>query len=115
MSDVYTTAVQRLSRVEGVRGALIAEPGTAVPVVSELAHEVSGTALAALATALFRRTGQAARSGALGALQSLQLEAPNGHLIAVDAGELVVIVLAEPGAALGLIRLEAHRAAESLA
>ena len=115
MSDVYTSAVERMTRVSGVRGALIAELETAAPVVSELTEEVSGTALAALASALLRRTAQAAERGAIGALQSVQLEAEGGHLIAVMANDLLLAVLAEPDAALGLIRLEAHRAAESLA
>lgn len=115
MSDVYSDAVQRLSRVSGVRGALIAEAGTGLPVVSELADDVGGPALAALATALFRRSAQAAESGSLGGLQSVQLETQDGHLLAVAAGELVLAVLATPDAQLGLIRMEAHRAAGSLA
>jgi predicted regulator of Ras-like GTPase activity (Roadblock/LC7/MglB family) len=114
MSDVYTSAVERLSRVDGVRGALIAEVATGVPVVAELAHDVSGDALAAVATALFRHAGRAAEGGALGPLQSVQLESEAGHVVAVAAGELVLVVLTSEAAQLGLIRLEAHRAAGSL-
>ena len=54
MIDVYNAAVQRLSRVSGVRGALLVDAQAGVPVVAELAEGVSGTAVAALAASLFR-------------------------------------------------------------
>jgi predicted regulator of Ras-like GTPase activity (Roadblock/LC7/MglB family) len=114
MSDVFTAAVERLSRIAGVRGALIVEADTAVAVVSELTEDVNGTAVAALAASLFRRTAQASESAQFGRLETLQLEAEGGHVIAVDAGELVLIVIAAHDAQLGLVRLEAHRAAGSL-
>lgn len=114
MSDVYTAATERLSRVSGVRGALIVEKDAAVPVVAELREGVNGTAVAALAASLFRRTAQASDTAQFGRLTTLQLEADEGHVIAVDAGELILVVVAERDAQLGLVRLEAHRAAESL-
>lgn len=111
MSDVYRSAVEQLSRVTGVRGAVIAESGTGLPVIAELADEVSGEALAALATALFRRGTHATEGAGLGALRSVQLETSAGHVVAVAAGELVLAVLAAADAQLGLVRLETHRAA----
>jgi predicted regulator of Ras-like GTPase activity (Roadblock/LC7/MglB family) len=115
MSDVYTDAVQRLSRVNGVRGALLVDAEAGLPVMAELEDGVSGTAVAALAQSLFRRTADAQKSGGFGKLVTLQLEADEGHVIAVDAGELIIVVVAARDAQLGLVRLEAHRAAESLA
>jgi len=114
MSDVFTAAVERLSRVSGVRGAMIVEADAAVPVVSELSEGVNGTAVAALAASLFRRTGQASETASFGRLATLQLEAEDGHVVVVGAGELILVVIAERSAQLGLVRLEAHRAAESL-
>lgn len=114
MNDVFTAAVERLSRVAGVRGALIVEMDTAVPVVAELSDGVNGTAVAALAASLFRRTAQASETAQFGRLTTLQLEADEGHVLAVDAGELILVVITEQDAQLGLIRLEAHRAAGSL-
>jgi predicted regulator of Ras-like GTPase activity (Roadblock/LC7/MglB family) len=115
MSDVYTEAVQRLSRVSGVRGALLVDAEAGLPVMSELAEGVSGTAVAALASSLFRRTAQASDTAGFGKLVTMQMEADNGHVVAVDAGEIIIVVIAEKDAQLGLVRLEAHRAAESLA
>jgi predicted regulator of Ras-like GTPase activity (Roadblock/LC7/MglB family) len=115
MSDVYSEAVERLSRVAGVRGALLVDSEAGVPVMAELAEGVSGSAVAALASSLFRRTAQASSSAGFGALATFQLEADDGHVVAVDAGELIIVVIAARDAQLGLVRLEAHRAAESLA
>jgi predicted regulator of Ras-like GTPase activity (Roadblock/LC7/MglB family) len=114
MSDVYTEALERLSRVPGVRGALIVETEAGLPVVSELAEGVNGGALAALASSLFRRTGTATQSAAFGKLSTMQLEADNGHVVVANGGELLVVVVAEKTAQLGMVRLEAHRTAEAL-
>jgi uncharacterized protein len=115
MSDVFTAAVERLSRISGVRGALIVESDAAVPVVAELSEGVNGTAVAALAASMFRRTLQATETAQLGRLSTLQLEADEGHVVVVDAGELILVVIASRDAQLGMIRLEAMRAAQSLA
>jgi predicted regulator of Ras-like GTPase activity (Roadblock/LC7/MglB family) len=115
MSDVYSEAVERLSRVAGVRGAMLVDAEAGLPVTAELAEGVSGTAVSALAASLFRRTAQASGSAGFGKLVTMQLEADEGHVIAVDAGELIIVVIAARDAQLGLVRLEAHRAAESLA
>ncbi|MEX1182324.1 MAG: roadblock/LC7 domain-containing protein [Gemmatimonadota bacterium] len=115
MSDIFTAAVERLSRVAGVRGALIVDADTAVPVVAELSDGVNGTAVAALAASLFQRTARASETAQFGRLTTLQLEAEEGHVLVVDAGDVILVVVAEHDAQLGLVRLEAHRAAGSLA
>jgi predicted regulator of Ras-like GTPase activity (Roadblock/LC7/MglB family) len=115
MSDVFTATVERLSRIAGVRGALIVESDAGVPVVSELSEGVNGTAVAALAASMFRRTLQATETAQFGRLSTLQLEADAGHVVVVDAGELILVVVAGRDAQLGMIRLEAMRAAQSLA
>jgi predicted regulator of Ras-like GTPase activity (Roadblock/LC7/MglB family) len=114
MRDIYADAVDRLSRVPGVRGALIVETNAGVPVLAELAEEVDGAAVAALATSLFRRTFKAAMTAHFGGVRTLQLEAEDGHVVVANGGELLVVVVAEKHAQLGLVRLEAHRAAEAL-
>ena len=112
--DMYQSALERLSRVPGVRGALIVDADAGVPVVSELAADVDGGALAALAASLFKRTDRAIATAAFGKLATLQLEAEQGHVIAGDAGDLIIVAIAEPRAQLGLVRLEVHRTAEAL-
>lgn len=114
MSDVYTMAVDRLSRVAGVRGALVVELDAAVPVVAELSDGVDGVAVAALAASMYRRTAKASETAQFGRLATLQLDADGGHLLIVDAGDVLLVVVTGREAQLGLVRLEAHRAAGSL-
>jgi predicted regulator of Ras-like GTPase activity (Roadblock/LC7/MglB family) len=113
-NDIFQAALVRLSRVPGVRGALIVDADAGVPVVAELAADVDGGALAALAASLFKRTGRAVGTAAFGKLATLQLEAEHGHVIAGDAGDLIIVAIAESRAQLGLVRLEVHRTAEAL-
>ena len=114
MSDIYSEALDRLSRVSGVRGALIVETAAGLPVLAELAEGVEGGAISALAASLFRRTTRAAQSAQFGSVRTLQLEAAQGHVIVANGGELLVVVVAAKAAQLGQVRLEAHRAAEAL-
>jgi predicted regulator of Ras-like GTPase activity (Roadblock/LC7/MglB family) len=114
MIDAYTHAVERLSRVTGVLGALIVEAQTAVPVVAELREGVNGTAVAALAASLYQRTSAASESAEYGAVDTVQLEADDGHVIMVGAGEVILVIISERTAQLGMVRLEARRAAASL-
>jgi predicted regulator of Ras-like GTPase activity (Roadblock/LC7/MglB family) len=115
MSDPFSAAVDRLSRISGVRGALIVEADAGVPVVAELSAGVDGGAVAALASSLYQRTGRAAGVVDYGALKSMQLEAENGHVLVAGVGDLLVVAVTERNAQLGMIRLEVHRAAEAIA
>jgi predicted regulator of Ras-like GTPase activity (Roadblock/LC7/MglB family) len=114
MIDPYREAVTRLSRVPGVSGALVVEASAGVPVSEELKPDVSGTAVAALAAALFQRTAQASQTAGYGGLRLLQLHAENGQVLIAGAGELVVVALVEDDAQMGRVRIEAQRAARTL-
>jgi predicted regulator of Ras-like GTPase activity (Roadblock/LC7/MglB family) len=114
VSDSLNAAVDRLSRVTGVRGAMIVEADAGVPVVAELKQGVEGGAVAALASSLFRRTDLAGRAADFGPVVTLQLDASDGHVIVANSGELLVVVIIERGSQLGLIRLKAHQEAEAL-
>jgi predicted regulator of Ras-like GTPase activity (Roadblock/LC7/MglB family) len=114
MTDAFTAAVERVSRVAGVLGALVIEADAAVPVVAELSEGVNGTAVAALAASLFRRSAQASEAAQFGRLVQVQLEAEHGHVVIVGAGDLILAVVAEHDAQLGLVRLEAAAAARTL-
>lgn len=117
MSDAFAAAVERISRITGVRGALLVDTEAAVPVLADLSEGINGTAVAALAASLFRRVAQASEGARFGPLASMQLEADDGYVIAVGAGadgELMLVAVAERDAQLGMIRIEALRAAEAL-
>jgi predicted regulator of Ras-like GTPase activity (Roadblock/LC7/MglB family) len=114
VSDIFSAALDRLTRVPGVRGALIVETQAGIAVVDELAEDVHGSAVAALAASLFTRTHQASAGSGFGELRTIQLEGELGSVVMASAGELLVVVVAERAAQLGLIRLEAHRTAGAL-
>lgn len=114
MSDPYAETLARLSHVPGVRGAIIVEPETGVPVMAEVEAHTSAQALAALASALFQRTGKASDAAGFGALHRLQLDAEGGRVLMAHAGDLVLVVLVGDAGQLGLVRLEMQRAAEAL-
>ena len=112
--ETIRSAVQRLSRLPAVQGAMVVDAGAGVPVVAELMHGMDGTAIAALAGSLYRRSARAAGAAEFGALNTLQLDAAAGHVIVAGHGDLLVAVVADFDAQLGLLRLEAHRIAEVL-
>lgn len=114
MSDLYGAILGRLSRVPGVRGAILVDPDAGVPVMAEVEAQVSAPALAALAAALFQRTSNASNAAGFGSLRRFHLESERGHVLMTGAGELVLVVLVDDDAQLGMVRLEAHRAADSL-
>lgn len=114
MTDLVKVALQRLTKVGGVRGAMVVDAEAGVPVASELATGVDETALAALAGSLFRRTQDASTASGFGRVRILQLESGGGHLFVAGAGALVIVALAEPTAQLGLVRIEVGRAAGDL-
>lgn len=114
MSDVFTQAAQQLSHVPGVRGALVVDLQAGVPVVEELTPDVSGTAVAALAGELFRRTAQASGSAGFGDVETIHLEADAGHVLVAGAGDLIVVALLAADAQIGRVRIEARRAALAL-
>jgi predicted regulator of Ras-like GTPase activity (Roadblock/LC7/MglB family) len=103
-----------LTRVTGVRGAMIVDAEAGVPVVSELVAGVDEKALAAMAGALYKRTADAVRTAAFGDLRIARLDAADGHVLIAAAGPLLVVVLTERDAQLGMVRVQARRAAREV-
>lgn len=114
MSEILTESLERLSRIPGVRGVLVVDPVVGVTVVSDLAGDLDGAALAALASTVYRQAKHATEAASFGKLDVLQLEAELGHVVVADAGELIVVAVAEEDAQLGLVRFEAQRTAEEM-
>ena len=104
-----------LAALPGVRAALLATESDGVPVASVAAVDVDADALAAFATALFQRTRLANVSAGYGATRQLVLDAERGRLFVAIDGDLAIILLAEPGAAAGLLRVALQRALKEVA
>ena len=99
-----------LAALPGVRAALAATESDGVPVASVAAVDVDADALAAFATALFQRTRLANVSAGYGVTRHLVLDAERGRLFVALDGDLAIVLLAEPEAAAGLLRVALQRA-----
>lgn len=115
MATAFSAMLQALSRQRGVTAALVVSEQDGIVVDSNLQIGQSGERVAALAAFLYRKARLSARAAGLGSATFMQLEAPNGRLCAVGAGDLVIVVVAASAVNVGLIRVELLRAAEELA
>ena len=106
-----------MTRVPGVRGALVASAGDGLVVAEQLMDGVDGRAAAALAGSLVgrlvpdRRRRAGRRPPAF-----VQLRAERGSILAAPgADDLVLVAVVGPDANVGLARLEMLDAASRLA
>jgi predicted regulator of Ras-like GTPase activity (Roadblock/LC7/MglB family) len=108
-------ALDRISRVRGVRGSLFVAADDGLVVAQLLMEGVNGKAVAALAASLARKVGGASGATGAGRVQFAQLGAEGGTLLVARAApDLLVVALAEPRVNIGLCRLEMVRAAEAV-
>lgn len=99
--------LDRVTRVPGVRGALLASAEDGLVVAEQLMDGVDGRAAAALAGALVGRLLRTAGAAGLERPEFVHLRADGGSLLAAPAADgLVLIAVAGPEANIGLARLE---------
>jgi len=109
-------ALDRISRVRGVRGSMYVAADDGLVVAELLMETVNGKAVAALAAALARKVGGAAGATGAGRVRFLQMDAADGTLLIAPAPrDLLVVALTDPRVNVGLCRLEMMRAAEAAA
>lgn len=105
----------RLNGIPGVQGAIIVDGEDGIPVEADVMEHIRAPVVAALAAQLFRRAARSAQAAQFHELRSLQLEAELGNVFVAAAGPLLVVVVSDQDANLGLVRVEAARLAEALA
>lgn len=116
MTTAYTAALEPLTTVRGVRGAMILSAAEGWIVASLLAEELADETAAALAASLIGRLARATDAAGAGAPRFVHLRARDGVLLAVPAGpELLVLAVADPEVNVGLARLELMAAAGRVA
>lgn len=112
----WSGALELITRVPGIRGAMVVSASDGVVVAESLMDELNGGAVAALAASLTGRIGRATDGAGRGAPRFLQLQATGGVLLVAPHGpDLLVVAVAEAGVNAGLARLEMFRAAEQVA
>lgn len=116
MTVTYAALLESLTRLRGIRGAMVVANEDGLVVAESLMGGVRGTALAAMAANLATRVQDLAGRGALGRPRFLHLQAQDGSLLVAPApGDLLLVAVAGRDVPLGLIRLEMLRLAERLA
>ncbi len=109
----YGKALDLITRVRGVRGAMLVSGDDGLVVAEQLMEGIKGPAVAALAASLAQRLQRAMEAAGLGASQFWHLQAEQGALLVVPApSSILVVAVAEPDVNVGLVRLELLRAAE---
>jgi predicted regulator of Ras-like GTPase activity (Roadblock/LC7/MglB family) len=109
-------ALDRVTRVPGVRGALVVAATDGLVVAEQLMDGIDGQAAAALTGSLVARLGRTAESAGLHPPAFVQLRGESGSILAAPGpDDLVLVAVVGPDANLGLARLEMIEAAGRLA
>lgn len=115
MTGPIHTALDAITRVRGVRGAMVVAGDDGLVVAEALMAGVRGNAVAALAASLAHRFRRAAATAACGRPQFLHLQASDGSLLVAPApNAMLLVVVAEADINVGLARLEMLKAAEAV-
>ena len=115
MTATYREALERVSAIRGVQGAMLVSSEDGLVVADSLLDGVEGRAVAALAASLVGRLRRTTESAGLRPPRLIHLRAERGSILAVPAaGDLLVVAVAQPDANLGLARLEMFAAVERI-
>lgn len=115
MSEQFKQALNGITRVRGVRGALMVTDDDGLIIADAVMEGVRGDAVAALAASLSTRMTRATVGAGVGEQHFLHLQAEHGALLTMPAPNgVLVVVLADKDVNVGLVRLEMLRAAEAV-
>ncbi len=116
MTLQFRQALDSITRVRGVRGAMLVGGDDGLIVADALMEGVRGNAVAALAASLAKRFRKATESAGAGAPHFVHLQGDDGTLMIVPAPDgVLVVAVGDPDMNVGLVRLEMLRAAEGVA
>ena len=111
----YAHALDLITRVRGVRGAMLVSMEDGIVVAEHLMEGIKGPAVAALAASLANRLRKAMEAAGVGTSVFWHLQCEGGALLVVPgAAGVLVVAVAEPDVNVGLVRLELLRAAEAV-
>lgn len=115
MSPQYLELLDLITRVQGMRAALVVGDSDGLVVAESVMEGVKSAAVAALATSLAARLRRAAESAGRRAPSFIHLQASAGALlVAWGPSGLLLVALADPRVNLGLARVEMLRAVGQL-
>ena len=114
MSSAFTHILDSFSRQRGVRASLIVSAADGIAIESNLQIGEDGARVSALAASLYRKARLSAEAAGLGGVTFLRLRATEGHVCAAGKNEMVLVIVADARANIGLIRMEMLKALERL-
>jgi predicted regulator of Ras-like GTPase activity (Roadblock/LC7/MglB family) len=107
-----------ITRVRGVRGAMLVSAEDGLVVAEQLMEGIKGGAVAALAASLSGRLRRAMEAAGTGTSVFWHLQAEQGALLVVPGGDastvILVVAVTEPDVNIGLVRLELLKVAEKV-
>ena len=108
-------ALDLVTRVRGVRGAMLVSGADGLVVAEQLMEGIKGAAVAALAASLAGRLRRTMGAAGVGASVFWHLQGDQGALLAVPAASgVLVVAVADAAVNVGLVRLELLRAAAAV-
>ena len=112
----YRRLLDHLTRVRGVRGALLVAGEDGLIVAEAVMEGVRANAVAALTGSLSRRMKRTADAAGIGFPQFIHLQAVHGVICAVPAADgTLVVAIADAKVNVGLLRLALLKVAEVMA
>lgn len=115
MTSPFSALLTALIRHRGVTGCMVVGEADGKIVDSSLQIGVKGDAFAALTASLYRKARRAAVAAGFGETGFFELDAEGGRVCAAGRNDLVIVVVAETRANVGLLRVEMLKALESFA
>ena len=112
MKTNLTPIISALTRQRGVSGSLLVDETDGVIIEATLHVGMKGPAFAALAASLYRKARLSAEAAGLGGVTFLRLRATEGHVCAAGKNDMVLVIVADARANIGLIRMEMLKALE---
>ena len=113
MSERFLRALERITRVRGVRGAMLVTADDGLIIADASMDDVRGHAVAALAASVAKRFTRVSKAATVGTPQFLHLQAEHGTLaIVTGPNGVLVVTMGGPEMNVGLARLEMLRVAE---
>lgn len=111
MSIPTQQTLDRLIQVRGVRGAMLVSAADGLVVAEASMEDIDGQAVAALTASLVAKLGRATAAAGFRPGTVLHLRGDRGSVLAARGGEeLLLVVVADRDADLGLARIELLRA-----
>ena len=111
MSTAFTPVLDALTKQRGVRASLVVGMDDGMTIDSNMQIGQESEKVAALAASLYRKAKRSASAAGLGGTGFMQLEAEEGRICIIGGEDVVLIVVADHDANVGLIRVEMLRAA----